>query len=94
MGDIVNFLHQVKNNPEITKQAFNPHFLSNAGIILENRGFEEAKLFLWDSHFTEDLEQQSLVLMKMLSEMEDLDMFRKNRVLAGYLIKNIHKIQK
>jgi len=64
------------------------------GRTLEKRGFEETRLFLWDSHSREDLEKQAIALLGILGKMEGVDMLRKNRVISSHIIRNIHRMLK
>lgn len=92
MGDLTQFVREIKSLPGIRDHLFDEHFLEHAGTLIENRGFHEAKLFIWDSHMRSDLEKQAILMLSIVGEMEELEMFQRNRVLAGYLVKNIHKL--
>jgi hypothetical protein len=92
MGDLAQFVTEIKAVPGIRNHLFDEHFLDHAGTLLETRGFDEAKLYLWDSHRSRKLEKQAIFMLSIIGEMEKLEIFRENRTLAGYLVRNIHKL--
>lgn len=94
MGEVVQFLRFIQEHPGIKDQFIDPRFLHSVGRTVEKRGFGEAKLFLWDSHHQGHLEKQALALLDIVTEMEEIEAFRKNPALGGYVIRSIHKVNK
>ena len=94
MGELARFLNEIKKDVYPGNISFNTGFLNSAGIILEKRGFEETRLFLWDSHFRDDLERQAIVLLNVLRKMEDVDLLKKNRAISSHVIRNMDKALK
>ena len=94
MGELARFLNEIRKDVYAGNISFNTCFLNSAGIILENRGFEETRLFLWDSHFREDLERQAIVLLNVLGKMEGVDLLKKNRAISSHVLRNIDKALK
>lgn len=94
MGELARFLSEIRKDPNIEKILFDTSFLNSVGLILEKRGFEETRLFLWDSHSRGDLEKQAIALLGILGKMEGVDMLRKNRVISSHVIRNIHRALK
>lgn len=94
MGDLSKFLSEVRKRPEVKNQYYDGKFLNNVGCILEKRGFEEAKLFVWDSHFRRELEKQAVVVLGILGEMEKVAPLRNNRAIGGHLIRNMGKVSR
>ncbi len=90
MGEIRGFLGRLKRHPAVRNQVYSKDFLYSVGRTVEKRGFEEARLFLWDSHYRGDLESQAVSLLGVLGEMEDVAVFRRNRALSGRVIKGLH----
>jgi hypothetical protein len=94
MGEVAQFLRFVREHPGIKDQFFDPAFLHSVGRTVEKRGFDEARLFLWDSQHQGHLEKQALALLGIISEMEDIETFRKNPALGGHVIRSIRKVNK
>jgi hypothetical protein len=94
MGELAQFLRFVREHPGIKDQFFDPTFLHSVGRNVEKNGFDEAKLFLWDSQQMEHMEKQALALLDIVAEMEVIESFRKNPALGGHIIRNIHKVKK
>jgi len=94
MGDLAKLLREIRQRPEVKNQYFDNKFLSNVGCVLEKRGFEEAKLFVWDSHFRRELEKQAVVVLGILGEMEKVAALRNNHAIGGHLIRNIGKVSR
>ena len=94
MGELAQFLRFVREHPGIKDQFLDPTFLHSVGHNVEKNGFDEAKLFLWDSQQTDRLEKQALALLDIVAEMEVIEAFRKNPALGGHIIRNIHKVNK
>jgi hypothetical protein len=94
MGDLAKFLREIRQRPEVKNQFFDAKFLNNVGCVLERRGFEEARLFVWDSHFRGDLEKQAVTVLGILGEMEKVEPLKKNLAIGGHLIKNIGKVSR
>ena len=92
MGEIRSFLGRVRRHPGVRGQVFNKDLLNSVGSTVEKRGFEEARLFLWDSHYRSDLEGQAVALLGVLGEMEEVSVFKRNRALSGRVIKSLHKV--
>jgi len=94
MGELARFLSEIRRDPDIKRVLFDTSFLDSVGRTLEKRGFEETRLFLWDSHSREDLEKQAIALLGILGKMEGVDTLRKNRVISSHIIRNIHRMLK
>jgi len=60
MGEITRFLRFIREHPGIKGQFFDPTFLHSVGRSVEKNGFDEAKLFLWDSQYDGRLENRRL----------------------------------
>ena len=94
MGDLAKFVREVRQRPEVKNQFFDAKFLNNVGCVLEKRGFEEARLFVWDSHFKGELEKQAVTVLALLGEMEKVGSLRNNRAIGGHLIRNMGKVSR
>ena len=92
MGDLAQFVSEIKNFREIRDNDFDEHFLDHAGTLLEHRGFDEVRLYLWDSHHKRNLEKQALAMLSVVGKMEEHKLFHENKTLAGYLVRHIHKL--
>ncbi len=94
MGEIAQFLRFVREHPSVRDQFFDPAFLCSVGRTFEKRGFDEARLHLWDSHHQGRLEKQAVALLQIVAEMEEIEAFHKNPALGGHIIRSIHKVNK
>ncbi len=88
MGELTRFMDELRNDPRIGKIRFTPSFLEDVGNILYSRGFDEAKLFIWDLRERGDLERQILPLLLILGKMEKMKKTKEDREIGRYIVKN------
>lgn len=88
MGELKDLAGRLKADPRISKTRFNPLFLEDVGNILQNRGFAEARLFVWEHRNRGDLEEQVKSLLLILDELEKTPMIKENRSIGRYILKN------
>jgi|GEM_PF-1173681 len=88
MGELAIFMGKIRNDPRIAKIRFTSSFLEDVGNILNRRGFNEARLFIWDSRERRDLERQTLPLLLILGEMEKVKKIEEDRAVGKYILRN------
>ncbi len=88
MDEFTKLVDIIQNNPKITSVRFSTAFIEDIGNILENRGFEEAKLFIWQHQKRTDLEKQIQPMLLILYEMEKIERIREDRTIGKNIIKN------
>jgi len=79
----------IRNDPMVMKTRFNPYFLTQVGEILANRGFHEAKIFLWDSCSDPKLRRQAEAIISIIGRMERMDDIQRDRSNGRFLLKEI-----
>lgn len=94
MGEIAQFLRFVREHPKVRDQFFDPAFLHSVGRTFEKKGFDETRLYIWDSHQQGNLEKQALALLQIIAEMEEIEAFHNNPSLGAHVIRSIHKVNK
>ena len=92
MGELARLLNEIRKDPAVERVSFDVGFLNSVGITLEKRGFEETRLFLWDSHFKGNLERQAIILLDVLKKIEDVDMLRGNRTISSHVIRKMGRV--
>lgn len=88
MDDIFEFLEKIRNDNRINGVRYSQHFLDEVARILSLRGFDDARLFLWDSLNREDVQGQINSILITLSKMESVKNLKNDLKLCGYIIRN------
>ena len=88
MGELTDLADRLRGDPRVTGTRFNPMFLEDVGNILEQRGFSEARLFVWDHRGKDSLAKQIEPLLIILEEMEKVHRIEEDKSLGKYIIKN------
>jgi hypothetical protein len=86
MGEFTGFMNELRKDPRIGKIRFNPGFLKEVSDILYLRGFNEARLFVWDLRGQGALEGQILPLLLILEKMENTRALKEDRELRRYIL--------
>jgi hypothetical protein len=88
MGELTDLVDRLQCDDRISSVRFSSSFLEDVGNTLEQRGFNEARLFIWQHRDRADLMGQIPSLLVILDEMEKVSGIKKDRALAKYLLKN------
>jgi len=88
MGELAIFMDRIRNDPRVGKIRFSSSFLEDVGNILDRRGFDEARLYIWGLRERRDLERQVLPLLLILGEMEKVRKIEEERAIGKYILKN------
>ncbi len=88
MGELAIFMDRIRNDPRVAKIRFSSSFLEDVGNILDRRGFDEARLYIWGLRERRDLERQVLPLLLILGEMEKVRKIEEERAIGKYILKN------
>ncbi len=93
MIQLAEIWKEILNNPGVIRTRFNPYFLTQTGEILSERGFHEAKIFLWDSCRDRRLREQAEAMLYVINLMESASEIRLDRSRGRFLIKQISMIR-
>ncbi|MBN2014811.1 MAG: hypothetical protein JW778_06490 [Candidatus Altiarchaeota archaeon] len=88
MGELTDLVDRLQGDERIISVRFNSTFLEDVGNTLGSRGFDEARLFIWQHRDRADLVGQVPSLLVVLDEMEKVSGIKKDRALAKYILKN------
>ena len=88
MSGLSEFKERIENNPKISNVRFNQAFLDDVGNVVENKGFDAAKIFIWEHHERRDLSRQVESLLLILDELAKVRAVENDRSIAKYIIKN------
>lgn len=88
MGELTDLADKLRGDPRLVGTRFNPMFLEDVGNVLEQRGFSEARLFVWDHRSRDNLSKQIEPLLIILEEMEKVHSIGEDKALGKYIIKN------
>lgn len=88
MGELTDLVDRLQGDERITGVKFSPSFLEDVGNVLERRGFDETRLFIWQHKDRSDLMRQIPPLLLIIEEMEKVGKIKEDRTLAKYILKN------
>jgi hypothetical protein len=88
MGELTDLAGRLRSDSRVSGTRFNSMFLEDVGNVLEQRGFAEARLFVWDHRNRTNLEKQVQALLIILEEMEKVHRIDEDKALGRYIIKN------
>jgi hypothetical protein len=88
MGELIALADRLRSDPRVSGARFNPMFLEDVGNVLEQRGFSEARLYVWDHRSKDNLAKQIEPLLIILEEMEKVHRIEEDKSLGSYIIKN------
>ena len=88
MDYLFDFFNHINTEKRIKKTRLNQYFLEDIADILSLRGFDEAKLFVWDNINKGNRSEQINNLLIVLNVMESISELRKDLKLCSYIIRN------
>lgn len=88
MGELARFIEEISRDNRINRIRFSDLFLEDVGNILHMRGFNEARLFVWNLRDRMDVERQVLPMLLILGKMEGISRIKEDRSVGGYILKN------